>query len=165
MSSALLSATPTHSRSPSAASAAAARRVSAPRARQPPTLRPTTSRPRARAAPTAPEPVDRNDETRGLAAARVDAKRAVRSRADVLALFERGVGCRRTPRERSLRPPSRPSCGQLHLDLEPAQHHPRPSPQAESVVARRRCSPCREPGVGPCRAPGERVSRAPPSPP
>ena len=36
---------------------------------------------------------------------------------------------------------------------------------ARAVVARRRCSPCRELGAGPRRAPIERASRALPSPP
>ena len=36
---------------------------------------------------------------------------------------------------------------------------------ARAVVARRRCSPCCEPGAGPCRAPSDRASRAPSSPP
>ena len=103
-----LSPAATHSRSLSAASAAAARRASAPRVRQPPLLRLTASRPRARAAPTAPEPAGRVDETRGLAAARADAERAVRSHAHALALFERCVSDRRTPRKRSSRPPAAP---------------------------------------------------------
>ena len=133
-SSALPSTAPTLSRFPNAASAAAARRASAPRARKPPLPRPMSPRPRTRvrASPCAPEPADRVDEARGLAAAHVDAERAVRHRAGSLALFERGVGCRRTPRERPrARPPPLPAATR-HLEPEPAQLHPRPHPKTES---------------------------------
>ena len=103
--------------------------------------RQSSPRPRARAAPTAPEPAGRIDAPRSLAAACVDAKRAVLSRADALALFARGVGCRRTPLERSSRPPAALAAAIRHFRLEPAQHHPRPNPQTEPT--KRAASPPR----------------------
>ena len=177
---ALYAAAPTFSRSSSATPAAAVRRANAPRARQPPLLRLTASRPRARAAPTAPEPVERVDETRGLAAARVDAARAVRGRADVLALFERGAGCRRTPRERSSRrqPPllrltaSRPRARAAPTAPEPAERVDETRGLAAARVDAERAVRSRahalalfERCVGDRRTPRKRSSRPPAAPP
>ena len=125
--------------SPSAspASDAAARRANTSCDRMPPPRRPFS--PSCPVAPSTPRVHERTGKSCGLAAARADVERAVLSRPDAPTRSARGVGYRRTPRERSSRPRAAPS-GRPHLALEPPPVTPLAPHAKEQVMSRGRAA-------------------------
>ena len=90
-------------------------------------------------APSTPRAHERTGKSCGLAAARADVERAVLIRPDAPTRSARGVGYRRTPRERSSRPRAAPS-GRPHLALEPPPVTPLAPHAKEQVMSRGRAA-------------------------